>query len=482
VERARRRVGTVLREKWQITKLLGVGGMAAVYAATHRNGKRAALKILHPEYCAQPQFVTRFLREGYVANKIEHPASVAILDDEVCEDGSVFLVMELLEGTSLDRFTRRGDARRLPLARILGMADDVLDLLKLAHSKGIVHRDLKPANIFLTSSDQVKVLDFGIARLAERTLDGSATQTGAAMGTPAYMPPEQARGRWNQVDARTDLWALGATTFALVAGDRPRRAETVQEELLLAMTTPLPSLASTAPGCPPEVAAWVDRAVAYDMEARWPDAGTMQYALRAITRKVDVTTEQLVPTEFRAAPSAPNDAVIRTDAPSQPSAHPDTAPVLLNGGERVEASTHMTAGGTMGKSRSAPRRPLLGAAIASVVLGVLAGGVILIRSRAATPSPATETAAAARPPAPISVPIPPSPAPAPEPAAPPAAPATGTMATAGSPEAPTSAVPPPDRPKAAASPRSASNAPSTAASTKARPPPAATANPLDQRF
>ncbi len=419
IGRAKRRVGTVLREKWQLNTLLGVGGMAAVYSAVHRNGKQAALKILHPELCAQPHFVARFLREGYVANKIEHPASVAIIDDEVCEDGTVFLVMELLKGASLDNFTRRRE-HVLPLARILAIADDVLDLLTVAHPQGIVHRDLKPANIFLTTDDRVKVLDFGIARLAERTLDASSTQTGAVMGTPAYMPPEQARGRWNLVDERTDLWALGATTFALIAGETLRRAETVQEELLMAMTTPLPSLSSIAPQCPPELVAWVDRSVSYQIEARWPDAVTMQRALRAVVQAQPVAVARHTVPDLGAVanvpwgpgPRGPSSAVARLSSPSHsshpsdpshPSASPDTrmgphpvdpAPAVTDGAERIDPFTNLNSGGTMGEPRPPSRAPIVGGVVAACVL-TLALGVAWVQPRSRVSPPVGDRAVAA---------------------------------------------------------------------------------------
>jgi len=278
VERAKARIGSVLREKWRLDTLLGVGGSASVYAATHRNGKRGAIKLLHPELSAQTDFVTRFLREGYVANKINHPGVVQIQDDDKTEDGTVFLIMELLEGYTLERRLRKKSA--LPVREALKITEELLDVVAAAHEAGVIHRDIKPANIFITREKQLKVLDFGIARLHEVTQLHQATQMGMPLGTPAFMPPEQARGRWNDVDVRTDLWAVGATLWALISGVRPRRAETANEELLLAMTEPLAALASVAPQVPPDVAKIVDRAVAFDMNTRWPNARTMQQALR----------------------------------------------------------------------------------------------------------------------------------------------------------------------------------------------------------
>jgi serine/threonine-protein kinase len=285
-QRARARVGTLLNEKWRIDSLLGIGGMAAVYGATHRNGKRAALKMLHAELVADPALVTRFLREGYLANKVEHGGVVSVLDDAYAEDGSPYLVMELLEGYSLERHTQ-SPANALPLRQVLKIADELLDVLAAAHAKGLVHRDIKPANLFLTRDGKVKVLDFGIARLAETSAEGGLTQTGAAIGTPSYMPPEQARGRWTEVDARTDLWAVGATMLALLLGQRPRRADTVQEELFVAMTAPMPATTSMLPEVPERIALAIDRAVAFERDARFADAVAMQVELRRAAEGAD---------------------------------------------------------------------------------------------------------------------------------------------------------------------------------------------------
>jgi serine/threonine-protein kinase len=278
-DRAKQRIGTVLKDKWRLDALLGVGGTAAVYAGTHRNGKVAAVKVLRPELAGHEEIVTRFLREGYVANKINHRGVVEVIDDDRADDGSVFLVMELLQGTSLENYSRGGE--RLPIAESLRVVDELLDVLTRAHPLGIVPRDIKPANIFLTTAGQVKVLDFGIARLVE-SADHAHTQTGTAIGTPGYMPPEQARGRWNLVDGRTDLWAAGATLYALLAGHRPRRAETVQEELLLAMTQPIPSIALAVPSLHPALISFVDKSLSFEMDARFPDAAAMKAALEEV--------------------------------------------------------------------------------------------------------------------------------------------------------------------------------------------------------
>jgi serine/threonine protein kinase len=272
-------VGTVFRGKWRIDALLGVGGMAAVYAVTHRNGHRCAIKVLLPRHRTSPEIVRRFLKEGYAANEVGHAGAVTILDDDVTEEGEYFLVMELLEGRSLDRRLREGSKGMAPeeVARILV---EVLDVLAAAHDRGIVHRDIKPENVFLLTDGRIKVLDFGIARIRQAQTE-SGTQLGAVMGTPAYMPPEQARGRWDEVDARSDLWSVGATGFAAMAGRPVRSAATTNEELLQAMTEPPPPLHSVKPDAPPMVCDVIDRALSFDKAARWSDARAMQAALRA---------------------------------------------------------------------------------------------------------------------------------------------------------------------------------------------------------
>jgi serine/threonine-protein kinase len=279
--RATRLVGRVLRGQWRLDALLGVGGMAAVFAATHRNGKRVAVKLLHPEKSIEEDTRNRFLREGYLANKVGHPGVVSVLDDDVTEDGLAFLVMDLLEGETLkDRW--RSMNKRMPVEETLRIAYALLDVLGVAHDKGIVHRDLKPDNVFLTTDGRVKILDFGIARLRETDTAADATRSTSMLGTPAFMAPEQARSRWDWVDARTDLWAVGATMFTLLTGQFVHEAATMTEILVAAATQRPRPIRSVAPEVPESVASVIDRALAFEQAHRWPDARSMQAAIGAI--------------------------------------------------------------------------------------------------------------------------------------------------------------------------------------------------------
>src|SRR5580700_9948311 len=275
---ARARIGKVLRGKYRLDRVLGIGGMAVVYAATHRNKKRFAIKMLHPELSMRENVRTRFLREGYVANSVDHPGAVAVLDDDVAEDGSAFIVMELLEGAPVDEVAAR-HGRRLPLGLVLSIGDALLDVLVAAHGKKIVHRDIKPANLFLTGDGRLEVLDFGIARLHDET-STDATATGAMLGTPAFMAPEQALAESNKVDAQTDLWAVGATVFMLLTGEFVHTGENASQLLVAAATKPARSLASLTPVVPAVVAGVIDKALAFDKAERWPSARSMREALQ----------------------------------------------------------------------------------------------------------------------------------------------------------------------------------------------------------
>jgi len=272
-QRAEAKLGSWLCGKWRLDQIVGAGGMATVFLATHRNGRRVAVKLLHPEVAMMTEARRRFVNEGYAANRIDHPGVVAVLDDDRDEDGAPFLVMEMLEGESLEhRREARGGA--LPPLEVLGFADQVLDVLASAHDKGVIHRDIKPENLFVTREGQVKVLDFGLARLQELHGDARLTASnGGIMGTPAYLPPEQARGRWDDIDARTDLWALGATMFTLASGRIVHDAGTLNEMLVAAITRPAPPLASVLPGAPAAFAAVVDRALGAAPEPARDSAG-----------------------------------------------------------------------------------------------------------------------------------------------------------------------------------------------------------------
>jgi eukaryotic-like serine/threonine-protein kinase len=265
--------------RWRVDELLGEGGTARVFAATSADGERAAIKVLREELAADESMKKRFLREARVADLIGHKGVVRVLEDGSCEDGSPFIAMELLEGESLEaRYLRKGE--RLSVKEVLWIADQCLDVLAAAHRKGVVHRDIKPENLFLTFDRRLKVLDFGIAGLRDLLQQQDTTRIGVVMGTPAFMPPEQARGDWQNVGMQTDLWSVGATMYTLLSGRLVHEEGMLIDQIFAATSRPALSLALVAPHVPAPVVNLVDFALAFDAPSRWPTARAMQGALR----------------------------------------------------------------------------------------------------------------------------------------------------------------------------------------------------------
>ncbi|WP_438033150.1 protein kinase domain-containing protein [Sorangium sp. So ce204] len=312
-----RRVGTTLRGKWTIDRLVGIGGMAAVYAATHKIGRREAIKILHPEVARSKDLRARFEREAQAVNRFQHPGVVEIRDIDVTEDGAPFLVMELLDGESLaDRIQRLGSIEPGEMLRLM---DELLDVLGAAHGQGIIHRDIKLDNLFVEKTGRLKVLDFGIARMRDGVKTAMRTRTGATLGTVSYMAPEQVRGI--SVDHRADLFAVGATMFRVIAKRRIHEARTESELLVKMATMAAPPLASVAPETPHGLCLVVDRALAFDRDRRYPDARTMQADVRALLHG-----------------AAPPHASARLAAGDVPSAGaPPLSPMLLSAAASADA-------------------------------------------------------------------------------------------------------------------------------------------------
>jgi eukaryotic-like serine/threonine-protein kinase len=297
---ANRRVGSILDGKWTLESLLGVGGMAAVYAATHRNGARAAIKLFPFSVTTSPEFAERILREGYLANKIGHPSVVRVLDDHLDREREyAYLVMELLEGeTARERIERLGPMTPL---EAVNYAIELCECLKAAHEKGVVHRDIKPENLFLTTEDRLKVLDFGVAR----ALDGSSsTRTGSMLGTPAYMSPEQARGRPSEISPRSDLYSAGATLLFLLSGDFLHDGESAQEIMVRAAWTPAPKVADRGLGIPDVVAAIIDKACHFEAKDRYESAARLKAALEAARDVLAITSPPAIAAVRRTSPQS----------------------------------------------------------------------------------------------------------------------------------------------------------------------------------
>ena len=366
------RLGQTIKDKWHIDDLLGLGGMAAVYSATHRNGSRVAIKMLHPQLSGNDDVRKRFAREGYLANTVGHPGVPRVVDDDVSEDGSAFLVMELLEGeTSAARADKTGG--KLTPQDVAFIGQGILDVLAAAHAQGIIHRDIKPENIFLTTDNRVVVLDFGIARVIEGLGAGAlSTKTGTMMGTPAFMPPEQARGRVNEMDATSDVWAVGATLFYLLTGRVVHEAETANEQLVAAATLPAVSI-QRIEAVPDPLADVIDRALAYNKAERYPDARAMQTAL--MDAIMQISWGGRPPPGFNLA-----------RPPSAATAFPVTkAPVASPLGAQMSTGSHARRQEITLHASSPPSHPTLGPVevmekkphrVTRVLLALMAGAVI----------------------------------------------------------------------------------------------------------
>jgi serine/threonine-protein kinase len=265
---------------YAIARLVGKGGMGAVYEARHtRLARRFAIKFLLPELAARPEILRRFENEAVAAGSLEHPNLVAVTDLGRATDGAPYLVMEYLQGEDAARLLQR--AGPLPAPRAADIVLQACRGIAVVHAAGIVHRDLKPENLFVTKagdgSDLVKVVDFGIAKL--RPSDGQVgTRTGSTMGTAHYMSPEQARGA-GEVDAQADVWSLGVVLYELLGGRRPFAGDdflNVVHQILSAEPEPLDAL---RPNLPRGLTAVVARAMAKEPGARFPTVEALAKAL-----------------------------------------------------------------------------------------------------------------------------------------------------------------------------------------------------------
>ncbi len=276
--------GVVLNRSWIVEAHLRSGGMGAVYRGHHvRTGKPCAIKIVLTEGGMSEQAIRRFSREAQAASALGHPGIVAVHDFDVAEDGTHFLVMELLQGETLeDRLARDGS---LPWPEALQIGQEVGVALAAAHEAGILHRDLKPGNVFLTDdptrSQRAVLLDFGLARPLEEGAVSRITTTGMVLGTPAYMSPEQARGE--ELDVRSDVHALGAILHEMVTGEPPfmdQSLAAVYAKLLMAEAPAASEVARTE--LPPQLDALLQRALAKSREDRFVSVGEMMERMEGI--------------------------------------------------------------------------------------------------------------------------------------------------------------------------------------------------------
>ncbi len=271
-------VGDVINGKYRVERVLGEGAMGIVFAALDAAlDRRVAIKVLQPEMASQPQAAARFLREARTAAKIRSEHVCRVLDVDRLESGAPFMVMELLEGRDLDAVVgERGG--RLPPDEVAELLLQACEAIAEAHAHGIVHRDLKPANLFLTTrsdgSTLVKVLDFGISKGPLGPQGVELTAPGSAVGSPLYMSPEQMRAS-PDVDARSDIWGLGAILYELLSGSPPFPGRTLPEVAAMVLTTDAAPLSTHRHDVDPGLTAIVARCLQRDVAHRYEDVGEL---------------------------------------------------------------------------------------------------------------------------------------------------------------------------------------------------------------
>jgi serine/threonine protein kinase len=290
-------VGSVLADRYKLISKIGEGAMGWVFLAEHTEiGKKYAIKVMRPALCRLPEAVRRFRREARAATQVGSKHIVDVTDFGTTPSGAVFFVMEYLEGGE-DLGTLLKKAGRLPWARVVHIVAQLCDALQAAHDTGIIHRDVKPANFYRVPQDGdddfIKVLDFGIARLANPT-DSIVTQTGVVMGTPDYMAPEQAQGL--HVDHRADIYSLGATCYALLTG-RPPFSGKNEYDIIYKHLNETPRPPSLLVSDVPE---WLDQVVARAM-AKAPDRRFTSMAEFASALRNEGKAERKPPTSQAAS-------------------------------------------------------------------------------------------------------------------------------------------------------------------------------------
>ncbi|HPH65968.1 MAG TPA: protein kinase [Kofleriaceae bacterium] len=412
-------IGTIVGS-YQITSVLSAGGMGTVYGATHSLiGRPAAVKILHPEYSTNREIVNRFFNEARATSSIAHPGIVEIFDFGYLPDGLAYLVMEFLDGEPLSYRIRRGRMEEPRLAFLLRSA---CGALAAAHAKGIVHRDLKPDNIYIVRDpdnpygERTKLLDFGIAKLTDIGLAGTATKTGAVMGTPTYMSPEQCRGT-GDVDARADIYSMGCVLYELVTG-RPPFTQQGAGELIGAHLYATPASPRTIAPVSEGLEALIMSCLAKDPSARPQTAnelGSELARLTGILSSPNLIGAGIAPTPapyVYANHNTPTTFTPSGQAPANPATGPGPAsrpgqrgPASQPGAQATAGVTSTTLGGTASQitaPAAASRSPLPWVAV-GVMVAIAAGVGIFFVTQKPSAKPAETPAAVAPPPPPAVV-------------------------------------------------------------------------------
>jgi serine/threonine protein kinase len=392
-------VGSVVADRYRLDRVLGEGGMGIVYAATHtRTRKSVAIKVLRASMSADQATRQRFLREARAACAVRHPNVVEIHDVIELADGTPpMIVMELLEGESLASRLKRETV--VPLGELATLILPVVAAVGSAHEVGIVHRDLKPDNIFLDrrrGTTDVHVLDFGIAKLTATEGDAASsaaiTGTGAVLGTPYYMSPEQVFGE-KDIDHRADIWALGVILYECLAGVRPTQADNIGQVFKIVMTDAIKPIERLVPGLPASVVQLIGRMLTREREKRPQDLREVASLLADLAGQQVPSIGEPVAAVVRvslpgdAPQRAKPDRVVATPRESTTAAgeFDDTVEQPSKPDGRASTQSPITVSATE-RRRSRRRNPVaIGAVVA--VMGILgAAGAAFLRNDSGKPA------------------------------------------------------------------------------------------------
>jgi serine/threonine protein kinase len=326
------RIGTVLAQKYRLTRVLGEGGMGVVFEGRHEfTRRRVAVKLLHPHLSQNEAIVQRFLREARAAAALKHKNVVDVLDMGTEADGAVYLVLEFLAGEAFSARLER--EQKLSPEACAELLLPIMNALRVAHSRGIIHRDIKPENVFLCREEESgelvpKLLDFGIAKLDDGGM--RATSTGQAIGTPAYMAPEQATNA-SEADARADVWSLGVMWFEALSGRLPYDADSPMQMLGHLLSRDPLKLSDIAADVPLQLARVVERALQRDREKRWATVEQFIEALRQCFPEGALAPAVESTGQFR--------AITRSETLIEPAAPRESAPSDATRDERAMMAT-----------------------------------------------------------------------------------------------------------------------------------------------
>jgi serine/threonine protein kinase len=383
--------GTVLEGAYRITRLIGEGGMGAVYEAVQlRLNKRVAVKLMARDLASNREALARFHREAEITSHLGHPHLVTVVDFGQAESGEPYLVMEYLEGEDLDHRLRR--VGHLPVETVVHVVKQVASALNAAHDQGVVHRDLKPGNVFLLQipgePDFVKVLDFGISKMkAART---QLTNASAVMGTPNYMSPEQATGMVDEIDHRTDQWALACIAWEMLLGRGPFVADEVAALLYQIINLDPHPLAPRVPGLPPTVEQVLRRALSKRPADRFSSLREFSGALEAAASGRPVDTTAAPAPVSPATPAGATIAYGKTSALTTPARPPAAlAPHDARTSDSDESQTDDDSIEALPRNRIKPTHVV----IAAVGVLLLLGTYLLIGGRRADTHPSAPLAA-----------------------------------------------------------------------------------------